>query len=297
MQEANAFISVAGFPSETEKATWEANRLIGFPQSHPGSIFIATAGTMWKPGCWEKVVDMLMFTRRQGLQCWLKEVLDPWDTDPYLNLGKIRDAGILKGKMSAMANILLIDCDVEPEIDTAINLLRYDLPVVVPYIASGVTQGACVGRPEYSKGKGIQRIQWSALSFILYNARIFNCVDNLNQSATVEMDLFEKLEFYGHHAYMDTSLELKLASHATRFTTKTWDERQAMFKEVDERRRVTPDRMPLDPMSPYIKDGIYAPYLIDTKEELEEYYSYLERKTQPKLIAVGANHRQVMVED
>lgn len=276
------FVQAFGFSSEAEVAGYQSP--YSFPHAHPGSVFIASTGTMWKPGCWERVVDMMMFHRLQGLHCWLEEIPDTLEAVPYAHIGKMRDNGTMKGRNSGLQNICLIDTDVLPEPSLLLELLKYDLPITAPLIDDGT--GAAVGHPRCTPGQGLQRMRWVPQSFILFQANVFNGVPpGIFDQVTTEGVLFEAFWHYSHRAYMDTDVELKLATPATRSQGLIGVEKAEWLNKVDHARREPADRMPLNPNGPYIVDGIYAPYLLP-REELSQYYDYLQAKSEPQLVTV-----------
>jgi len=227
----------------------------------PDSVFVAAISTHWQPKAWQKVLDMVAYTNEQGYCCWFHEIQDTVVVLPYQHLNPMRDTACLEAHNSGAEYLLLIENDVLPEKDMLIRLLRWHMPVVVPYMFDEKL-GRPIAAPSYPKNKGLQVVEWSVLSCILIWCKVLNCFNDCSPFRDVMHEglFYKRLIHFGHQAYQDTSTELKLAQRPTYHGDRSsLDDLWEFWKEKDLWRRQEPDRSPIDPDDPCQVDGMYLP--------------------------------------
>lgn len=254
-----------GYSHEREHDVSKRREQLAFPHIHPGSTLVAPMGNLWTPGAWQRVLDMVMESNRQGHLTWLEEMPDSRGELPYAANPMQHDMAHIRARNAGMEYVLMLDCDVEPEPDTLVRLMRHELPIIVPFMkdegnSKNLGREISYGNPPWEKDSGIRPVQWATLSFLLIRSNVFNCFGGgpVFGGSLTERPFFERLWYYGHRAYMDTSVEVK--GRAPSFPgDMDFDERWERLKEVDKKRRVTPDRAPIDPDTKDVIEGVYLP--------------------------------------
>lgn len=254
-----------GYSHEREMDVSKRREQMAFPHIHPGSTLIAPIGNMWAPGSWQKVMDMVMYSNSNGYLTWLEEMPDSRGELPYAANPMQHDMAHIRARNAGMEYVLMLDCDVAPEPDALVRLLQHELPIMVPFMKDEdnskiVEREISYGNPPWEKDTGIRPVQWATFSFMLIRTNVFNVFGGgpVFGGSLTERPFFERLWYYGHRAYMDTSVEVK--GQRPGFPgDKNFHERWERLIEVDERRRTTPDRAPIDPNDPNQREGIYLP--------------------------------------
>lgn len=253
-------LQISYFGNPTERATFETEKEFNRPHAHPGSTLVVSCGTMWKPGCWQAVADMVAHTVSNNIQCWLQEIPDDCTTLPYGNLGNMRDRGVLQAMDQGFENVCLVDCDILPKPDLLINLLSVAQPIVAPLIVDENTEGA-IGVPSYLKDVGVQPMRWVPMSLMLIKTTVFNAVGtNLFAGVPTEGEIFQKLWHVGHRPWMDTSQVLDISSQPTFSAMMPLPERWEWMVEVDKKRRLVPDRSGDTSKRGTDENGFYSPF-------------------------------------
>ncbi len=237
------------FPTSQEALAGQKQERFYPSHIRPDSILVASVGTHWRPGCWEKVVRMVQYTNEQGLCCWLEEIPDYCTDLPYASLGVMQDAACLSAVNRGFEWLLLVDNDILPEPDLIMKLMKWGMPVVVPLIRDE-ERNLVVSGPPYPPNTGLRTVRWAALNCILIWTKVLNCFPNCSPflGAVSEPDFYNRLLHYGHKACQDTGVELKTATPPTYFGGKeTMDELMEFWRQADVRRRAPSDRKPIDP--------------------------------------------------
>lgn len=258
---ANTGIELRFFANELEKERVFKTQHYRPAHIRAASTVVTPIGVMWEPGAWQKTVDMVMHANRSGVCTWLHEMVDINAGIPYAHLNMMRDTACMYAHDAGFEWVLLIENDALPEQDLLLNLLKWDMPVVVPYIVDEVL-GKPICAPFYKKGSGLQPIQWAVFTCILINVRVLNCFPYCQPFTTVgiESGFFHKLRHYGHKAYQDTNTELKIAKRPAYPVDHGGLETEWKYwVELDKRRRQIPDRRPIDPNETKVVNGIYMP--------------------------------------
>ena len=244
------------FSTPEEEARFNSRR--SYPHAHPGSVFIANIGAMWEPGCWQKVMDMVMYTSRQGHQAWFEEVLPAQgDVLPMADIGYMRDTAVMKALDAGLEYICLIDSDVQPEKDALVKLLDHELTLVAPYLVEpGVGQ---LGDPKWDAKTGLRRMRWVCASFLVFRPTIFNCPGVFFRSTRDDDLFFQQLWHYGIFPILDTDIEVVSTRPPRRYGGRGWEERWDLMSTIYNKSGETPDRSPIDPNDPNTIDGVYSP--------------------------------------
>ncbi len=234
----------------------------------PNSVLVAAMANHWAPGAWHRVADMLNYTTQTGLCCALDEIQDRC-FQPYDALGTMRNEAILHALNEGYEWLCYVDCDVEPEPDTLVRLIRWDMPIVAPYVVEPGT-GKPLHGPMWPANTGLHTIRWCVLSMLLFRTSVFNCVGPRFWGDAMGADEgyhFKTLWHYGHRPYLDTNTRLVTASRPTyplATNRMTWEQRQEFWKRKLDGMRQPPDRRPytqaVDPK--LVIDGEYMPFNI-----------------------------------
>lgn len=235
-----------------------AEARFSYPRLHTDSTLVVPIGTMWAPGSWEKVVDMVRHTAAQGIECELEEVPSFSELDGAATIGYMQEMAVMKAINRGFDLACFAHNDVLPEPDTLLKLMDRQCAVVSPYLFDE-RLGAMIGYPKRQVGTGLQPVQWTTTSFMLMKTAIFNC-PSLNFADVRYEDLFfHRLTYYGHQAWVDTDVEVKLAHPPGRPSRLSWNQRWRSIKATYQRAKRTPDRRSVDVNNRYMRDGTYLP--------------------------------------
>jgi len=258
---ANTGIELRFFASDVEKERVAKMQAFRHPHIRPGSTLVAPMGVMWEPGCYQKVVDMVVKTNENGVCCWLHEVPDINAGIPYTHLNMMRDTACMYAHDAGFEYVLLLENDAYPEPNMLLRLLNWDMPVVVPYIVDEVL-GKPICSPFFDKGIGLQPIQWSVFTCMLINTRVLNVFPFCQPFGEVKIEsgFYSKLRHYGIKSYIDTNTELKLTKRpAYPVDMNGLENEWKQWVNIDQKRRQIPDRRPIDPDDKRQVNGIYMP--------------------------------------
>lgn len=258
-------IVVRQYVSDAERQYMSDARNSSWPHIRPRSVLVASMSFHWKPGAWEKVVDMINHTQAAGYYVGLSEIQDRC-FNPYDALGTMRNEAALVAHYEGFEWVLYIDNDVMPEKDYLIKLLERGYPIMVPYVVEPGTGKPLFG-PAYSPNQGMQPAKWSVLSMIMFRTNVFSCFppggfwgDAIGSDEGFH---FQKLWAVGHRPYIDTDLplEVKGAPHYPLSSNRlTMAERMELWDLVNQRRAEPPDRRPLETGKSIDRFGQYMPW-------------------------------------
>jgi len=262
-------IGLRYFATDAEKRVAEETGHTKFPHLRPDSVYVIAIGTNWEPGCWQHVIDMVSHTNESDVCCWFDEIPDNMATIPYSNLNPMRDAACLYAHSLGFEWVMLIENDALPEPDMLLRLLKWNMPVIVPYIEDKVI-GQSIAAPVYERGIGLQPVQWSALTCVLIWCKVLNCFPDCSpfHDVVTESRFFNKLIHFGHRVYQDTDTNMKIAKRpcyagGLSSLNKLWK----FWEQTDKSRRREPDRRPIDPNSPNQIGDIYLPSRVLVEEQ------------------------------
>lgn len=252
--------------NERERQLMEKRGEQTWHHCRPWSVLIAAMGYHWKPGSWQAVTDMMHHTQEQGFYVSMVEIMDRCK-EPYDALGAMRNEAIVKAKQG-YEWILYVDNDVLPSKDTLLRLLKWDIPIIVPYVREPGTNKPLHG-PWRQEGTGLQPVRWAVLSMLLMKTSIFNIWPGgefwNNAIGADEGYHYQKLWDVGHRPWIDTDISLPVYSPPTyplatnRMTEQEaksfWDKRREWLLAI-------PDRAPVDPSNPRQHNGEYMPWMV-----------------------------------
>jgi len=167
-------IEINSFPFAPDKQKWAERQGVDWPNIQPNSVYVATMGNLWEPGCKEAVREMVAYTNAQGMRCWYREINVGFPLFPNPAMNSARRYASLLAKNGGWHWVLFCDNDVKPEPDTLVKLVSHDLPVIVPYVTNP-DNGRFVGGPEVPQNSGLMPLLWHCSSFQLFECNIFNC--------------------------------------------------------------------------------------------------------------------------
>jgi hypothetical protein len=220
------------------------------------SVFVASIGNQWEPGCWEAVVDMLLYTKDHGPDVGFREIVSVQRAFPRYDPIEMRNEAILRALEDGVTSICMVDNDVKPEPDLLMRLLAHRRSVVAPLI---MEKGHPIGAS--GQGQGLEPCGWTVFSFLLFSTMVFNTSTRFE--GTTEGLIFRTLAHYGHELWVDTNSELKLTRGATRPGAKTYEENLEKEKWWYNKMLEIPDRGATDQDSPYLVNGMYVPFLFE----------------------------------
>ena len=236
-----------------------ANRRPAYAHSHPMSVFVAQIGANYDPGVWQKIIDMVVHTQKQGIQVWMEEIMPQHGGFPFVDIGGMRDSGVLRAQLAGFEYVCLIDSDVLPEPDLLVRLLNRNVSIVGPHIIEPESDET-LGNPQWDKDNGLCPCRWICASMLLMRTSIFNCPNTAFKTGSDDDLFFQQLWKYGHQPYMDTEASLEVVRGPQRPGAKTWDERWDGMRERYSAAKTLPDRKPIDPNEEKVWDGVYAPF-------------------------------------
>ena len=258
---ANTGIELRFFANQVEKDRVFKTQHYRPPHLRAGSTLVAPIGVMWEPGAWQKTVDMVVKSNNAGVCTWLHEMVDVNAGIPAAHLNTMRNTACMYAHDTGFEWVMLIENDALPDENLLLNLLKWDMPIVVPYIMDEILQKP-ICAPFYKPGSGLQQIQWAVFTCILINTNVLNCFPYGQpfEGVMIESGLYHKFRHFGHRCYQDTSTELKIARRPTYPVdygdlNTEWD----AWVEIDRKRRQIPDRRPINPSETKVVNGIYMP--------------------------------------
>lgn len=246
--------------NDTESKRSELLFNIGYPNKSPGSCYVACIGTTWKPGAWERVVNMVQYARSQDYNVWLEEIPDPLTTEPYRALDRMRNTAVMLAQARGFEWVCIVENDSLPEPELLVNLIERDIPLIAPQVFDPEKgrEGATIGWPDWKPNSGLHPMRWVPMTFMLFRTTVFNCVPQLFIGMIAEGDVFLRLWNFGHRMYQDTDNPLRIASPPG-YRQNSEEDRLAFMLKADRARRQKPDRAPVDPTTPSVA-GMYAPW-------------------------------------
>ena len=262
-------VILRNFATDQERDTGKLRMERSWGHIRPNSVLVAAIGNHWAPGSWARVADMLIYTNRQGVCAGFDEIQDRC-FQPYDALGTMRNEAMLHAANEGFEWLCYIDCDVQPEPDTLLKLLRWDMPIIAPYVVEPGT-GKPLHGPQYGCGKGLVPIRWCVLSMLLFRTSVFNAVGPRFWGDAMGADEgyhFKTLWHYGHRPWLDTNTQLVVGGRPTyplATNRMTWEQRQEFWKRKLEGLMQPPDRRPLHPgVDPALltPDGEYMPFAV-----------------------------------
>ena len=249
------------YATEQEKQRAKAHGHIKPDYLRPDSVCVVAIGNKWEPEAWQRITDMVEHTNRNGVCCWFHEIMDAESRPPYTMLEAMRDAACLYAHNLGFEWVLVVENDVLPEPDMLINLLKWQMPIVVPYLWEE-NFNTTIAEPRYKQNTGLHPVEWSALSCILIWGKVLNCFANASpfQGTYTERMFADRFLHYGHRIFQDTNTELKLATMPTYGGhAKDVDSMLDFWRKTEQKRRSKPNRKAIDPDDKNQYGGVYLP--------------------------------------
>lgn len=115
--------------------------------------------------------------------------------------------------------------------------------------------GAPLMSPKLQPGMGLMPVKWSCMSAMLFNSKVFNCLDAYAWHGH-DWHFAQCLNHWGHRIYVDTDTVVNVVRGPTRHQSKSWDKLWADMKNGFERRQTAErDRRPPSDFDPAFSDG------------------------------------------
>ncbi len=254
---------------DAHEQKWVQERAVtGWEHRSPMSVLVCVIGQHWRERSWARVADMVEFTNNSGYPCALIEIQDRC-FQPYDALGTMRNEAIQKARQG-WEYLCMVDSDVLPQPDVLVRMMnhadREGRPIVVPFVEEPGTQKPLHG-PEQKKFTGSHKIRWSVLSFLLFRTGVFNpYVDGRFWDNAIGADEgyhFQRLHDIGHSISLMTDVVVPTQSAPT-YPLTTQRLSQADFNSFWQQKKEwiqkMPDRRPIDPADPRVREGIYLPF-------------------------------------
>ena len=234
------------------------------PNINANSILVTVISNHWQEGGWHRLQDMLAYTEEMGFVVALEEI-DDLSMMPQDAIGIMRACAALLALDAGFEWCFLVDTDVLLEKDTLARLLKHDKPIVYPLLVDLENKypGTALSAPELTKDTGLQPVVWSAMSCMLFNTKVFNCLPPYAWHGH-DYHFAQNLAHYGHRIYVDTDTVVPISRGPARHLAKDWVELWSGLKRAFESRRSDDrDRRPPADFDPVFgkgtvdKDGVY----------------------------------------
>lgn len=195
------------------------------PHLAHNSVLVVAISNDWDEGCWWRVQNMLRYTERQGITVAFEETSD-MSTMPADAIGIMRACAAMLALDGGFEWCLLLDTDCKVEEDTLVRLIAHDRPVVYPMaVADNDTHddfpGAGLSSPILKSGQGLVPVVWSVMSCMLFNTKVFNCLDHYAWHGH-DFHFAQSLAHFGHRIYVDTDTVVHLTKGPARWPVTEW---------------------------------------------------------------------------
>jgi len=218
---------------------------------------VTVIGNCWCEGGWWRLQNMLRHTERQGYTVAFQEV-DDLSMMPTDAIGIMRACAAMLALDSGFEWCLMIDTDVLLKDDTLERLLKHDRPIVFPFlnILEDQAPGAPISSPILlESGHGLTPVIWSAMSCMLFNTKVFNCLDHYAWHGH-DYHFAQSLAHFGHRIYVDTDTVIDVTRGPSRHGGKSWGELwSALEAGYNHRQNDDRDRKPPPDFDPVFGEG------------------------------------------
>lgn len=242
------YITLRSFVTAEERDRVTGPTAARWPHVRPDSVLICPMGYYYPAGCWQKIVDMMLYTQQQGIHVGMSELQDRCFS-PYDALGTMRNEAIMVAQNEGFEWLLYLDNDVMPERDTLVRLIHWQLPIVAPFVAEPGTGRRLFG-PDWNPNQGIRPAKWCVLSMLLFRMNVFNCLPMpsrfWNDAIGADEGFhFQTLWHYGHQPWIDTNTQLVTAGgphYPLSSNRMNAEQRREMWERLQKNRLQEPDR-------------------------------------------------------
>lgn len=212
------------------------------PNINANSVLVTVISNHWQEGGWHRLQDMLAYTEEAGFVVALEEI-DDLSMMPQDAIGIMRACASLLALDSGFEWCFMVDTDVLLEKDTLVRLLKHDRPVVYPLLVDLENKypGMTLSAPALTQNTGLQPTVWSAMSCMLFNSKVFNCLPPYAWHGH-DYHFSQHLAHFGHRIYVDTDTIVPISRGPARHLAKGWDELWGGLKRAFES-RLNDDRL------------------------------------------------------
>ncbi len=222
-------------------ATLGKQRHYRLPHLAHNSCLIVAISNEWQEGCWWRLQNMLRYSEQHGLTVALEETSD-MSTMPADAIGIMRACAAMMALDAGFEWCLLVDTDCQLEEDTLIRLIEHDRPVVYPMVVAIEDEwvGSGLSSPILKSGDGLVPVVWSVMSCMLFNVKVFNCLD-ANAWRGHDFHFAQCLGHFGHRIMVDTDTVVHVTRGPARWPVTKWTQLWEKIGNSYEKRR-TADR-------------------------------------------------------
>ena len=246
----------------------KARRMQSYQHVAPDSSLVAVVGPNYKLGCYQAIVDVVMYERHHQKACNFAEIGD-WSYNPYDAGGMMRNTAIQEAQSLGVEWLLMVDADVKPEQDVLTRLLAWDEAIVVPCLT---TNGSWdihkpLHKPVQELNTGLQPLIYAYLAMVLFRMTVFNATPLpvfAEAPMGSEAHFWRRLWQVGHRPRIDTNTQVEMVAppgYALDVNFGGAKARAKVMKAHLDKRKRPPDRKPVGPDSPFVNAyGEYSPW-------------------------------------
>jgi hypothetical protein len=234
------------------------------PHVNTNSVLITVISNHYQENVWWRLQNMLRYSEDAGLTVALEEV-DDMSTMPTDAIGIMRACAAKLALDAGFEWCFMVDTDALVEEDTLVRLVRHDVPIVYPHVTalSDDRLGGPLSSPRVPPDVGMQPVTWATMSAMLFNTKVFNCLDPYAWHGH-DYHFAQCLNHFGHRIFVDTDTKIHVTRGPARWPTREWDDLFARLKRAynsrqnDARRRGPPPDFDPAFSEGYVdKDGVY----------------------------------------
>ena len=226
------------------------------PHLNFNSVLITVISNHWHEGGWHRLQDMMRYTEEQGYTVALEEV-DDMSIMPPDAIGIMRACAAKLALDSGFEWCFMLDTDALVEKDTLVRLIRHDMPIVYPLVVALKDDflGGALNSSLLPEGVGLQPVAWSCMSAMLFNTKVFNCLDAYAWHGH-DYHFAQCLAHYGHRIWVDTDTVIHVTRGPARHPTQRWDTLwERLHKAYDSRQNDKRHREPPPGFDPAFSEG------------------------------------------
>jgi len=248
---------VSSWPVGYGHTTLHGKERYRLPHLSYNSVLVIVLSNEYSEGSWHRLQDMLYYTEEAGYSVALEE-MDDMSTMPADAIGIMRACASMLALDAGVEWCLMVDTDVLLEKDTLVRLLEHDRPIVFPYLdnPNDLFPWGMIASPALKPNMGLQRVVWAAMSCMLFNTKVFNCLDHYAWHGH-DFHFSQSLNHYGHCIMVDTDTSVTVVRGPSRHPSKSWGELwEGMKKAHDNRVNGDRDRGPPPDFDPVFGHGV-----------------------------------------
>ena len=209
------------------------------PHLNYNSVLVVVISNHWQENGWWRLQNMLRFTEQNGFSVALEEV-DDMSIMPPDAIGIMRACAAMLALDGGFEWCFMLDTDALVEEDTLVKLLSHDRPVVYPMTivlpGKDLFPGGALSSPRLEEGWGLQPVTWATMSCMLFNTKVFNCLDAYAWHGH-DYHFSQNIAHFGHRIHVDTDTVVHLNRGPARHPVKRWDELWSSLKTAFESRQ------------------------------------------------------------